>query len=186
MKVCIDPGHGMSNRKPGLYDPGATHMENGYTYHEASIALRYALALKDVFRARGTHVFLTRDDETDHTPVGQRAMMAQAAGCNAFISLHLNDHDDDLANGMEVLYRDQADSALAESLLKALSEVSGIKRRKIVQRDDLAVLRFTGVAVLIELGFIANDYDRARLLNAQIREAVTHKIADVVTEYVAA
>ncbi len=29
MKVAIDPGHGMSNRQHGRYDPGAVHVENG-------------------------------------------------------------------------------------------------------------------------------------------------------------
>jgi hypothetical protein len=29
MKVCVDPGHGMSNSTPGVFDSGATHTENG-------------------------------------------------------------------------------------------------------------------------------------------------------------
>ena len=37
MKVCIDPGHGMSNRQTGIFDPGATHFENGFTFQEAAI-----------------------------------------------------------------------------------------------------------------------------------------------------
>ena len=37
------------------------------------------------------------------------------------------------------------------------------------------MLKFQGVAVLVELGFIANDSDRAKLLDAQIREAVVQQ-----------
>src|SRR5262249_43636931 len=106
MKICIDPGHGMSNRQMGIFDPGATHVENGFLFKEAAITLRYGLTLKDVLRGQNIDVFMTRDDDTDHAPVGQRARMAKDAGCDALISLHLNDVDDDSANGLEVLYRD--------------------------------------------------------------------------------
>jgi N-acetylmuramoyl-L-alanine amidase len=41
MKICVDPGHGMSNRAPGVFDPGATHTENGFQFREADIALSY-------------------------------------------------------------------------------------------------------------------------------------------------
>ena len=183
MKICIDPGHGMSNRQTGIYDPGATHVENGFQFQEAAIALRYGLALKDVFRAQQVEVFLTRDDATDHTPVGSRASMAKAAGCEALISLHLNDFDDDSANGLEVLYRDTDDKVLAQRLQDALIKVTKMRDRKIKQRTDLAVLKFGGIAVLIELGFIANDQDRAKVLNAQMRDAITRTIAKVVVDH---
>jgi N-acetylmuramoyl-L-alanine amidase len=185
MKIFIDPGHGMSNRQTGIYDPGATHTENNFQFQEASIALRYGLALKDVFRAMQTEVFMTRDDSTDHTPVGSRAAMAKAAGCDIFISLHLNDFDDDSANGLEILYRGADDKALAQKLQDALIKVTKMRDRKIKQRADLAVLKFEGVAVLIELGFIANDKDRQKLVNAQIRDSITRTIARVVTDHFA-
>lgn len=170
----------MSNRQKGIYDPGATHIEHGFKYEEASIALRYALALKDVFRERAVEVYMTRDDDGDHTPVGLRAKMAKEAGCNIFISLHLNDYDDDAANGIEVLYRDNGDKTLAQRLQDALIKVTNMKDRAIKQRADLAVLKFQGTAVLIELGFIANDSDREKLLNSQVRDSICRAIADVV------
>lgn len=171
----------MSNRQKGVYDPGATHIENNYKYEEATIALRYALTLKDVFRERSIEVFMTRDDADDHTPVGSRAGMAKDAGCDLFISLHLNDFDDDAANGLEVLYRDKDDQPLAEALQEELIAVTNMRDREIKHRTDLAVLRFQGRAVLIELGFIANDSDREKLLNSQMRDAICRAIADVVS-----
>ena len=180
MKVCIDPGHGMSNRQTGIFDPGDTHVENGFRFREADIALRYGLTLKDVFRASQIEVFMTRDDATDHTPVSRRATMAKAAGCDVLLSLHLNDFDDDSANGLEVLFRDNQDKALAQKLQDALVKLTKLRDRKIKQRTDLAVLKFSGTAVLIELGFIANDKDRGKLLDAQMRDSITRTIADVV------
>lgn len=183
MKVCIDPGHGMSNRQPGIYDPGATHIENGFKFQEAAIALRYGLALKDVFRAKQVEVFMTRDDDTDHAPVGSRASMAKAEGSDVFISLHLNDFDDDAANGLEVIYRDSQDKTLAQKLQDALINASKMRDRKIKQRTDLSVLKFNGTAVLVELGFIANDSDRSKLINAQVRKLIVNTIAEVVIEH---
>src|ERR1044072_839233 len=131
MKVAIDPGHGMSNRQFGIFDPGATHIENLVRHEEASIALKYGLTLKDVFRARQHDVFMTRDDNQDHAPVGQRAGNAKAAGAKVFISLHLNDFDDDSANGLEVLFRGQEDKPLAQKLQTALLQVTNFKDRGI-------------------------------------------------------
>ena len=183
MKVCIDPGHGMSNRKPGIFDPGAVHVENGFQHQEAVIALKYGLTLKDVFRARQVDVFMTRDDQQDHAPVVIRAKNAKNAGCDVYVSLHLNDNEDDRANGLEVLFRDNEDMTLAQKMQTALVKATKLRDRKIKQRTDLAVLKFQGTAVLIELGFIANDKDRETLLNPQMREQVCKAIADVVEQH---
>jgi N-acetylmuramoyl-L-alanine amidase len=177
-KIAVDPGHGMSNRRPGVFDTGATHNESGTDFHEADIALHYGLTLRDKLKAAGKSVFMTRDDNQDPTPVGQRAANAEAAGCDGFISLHLNDADDDNANGVEVLYNDDADRALAQKLQDALLKASRLKDRKIKQRPDLAVLKFKGPAALIELGFIANDKDRETLLNPQKRDAICDAIVN--------
>lgn len=179
-KIAVDPGHGMSNRRPGLFDPGAMHDENGTKFQEADIALRYGLTLRDKLKAAGKNVFMTRDDNQDPAPVGERAGNAQAAACDGFISLHLNDADDDNAHGLEVLYNDDGDRALAQQLQTALLQASGLRDRKIKQRPDLAVLKFKGPAVLIELGFIANDNDRETLLNPKKRDAICDAIVGCV------
>lgn len=179
-KVCIDPGHGMSNRSVGVYDPGATHTEGTAKYEEASIALKYGLTLKDYFRANGVDVYMTRDDAEDPTPVGKRAANAKAAGCDLLISIHLNDYDDDAASGVEVLYGDADDAALAKRVGDALHGATSIKRRHDKLRTDLAVLKFKGPAILLELGFIANDFDRGQLLNTQVRDAVCKAVYEAL------
>jgi N-acetylmuramoyl-L-alanine amidase len=184
MKVAVDPGHGMSNRQSGVYDPGATHIENGFRHEEATIALKYCLTLKNVFRAKGHDVFMTRDDAEDHAPVGQRAKSAKEAGCDVFVSIHLNDYDDDSANGQEVLFRDAEDQILADKLQKALLAITGFKDRGNKKREDLAVLKFKGPAALIELGFIANDKNRETLLSPQKHAAICEAIAQVTIDHI--
>lgn len=186
MRIAIDPGHGMSNRVNGINDPGATHIEGGIRHEEATIALGYGLALRDVFRTRQQEVFMTREDAQDPAPVGRRASDAKDAGAEVLISLHLNDSDDDTANGLEVLFRGDDDRALAQKLQDELVNTTQFRDRGIKQRNDLAVLKFQGVAVLIELGFIANDQNRQALLDPQMRAAICETIADVVLNHFAA
>jgi len=181
MKICVDPGHGMSNRSPNVFDTGCTHTENGFLFREADIVLKYGLTLKDILRARDIDVFMTRDDNTDQAPVGRRAQNAKNAGCDKFVSIHVNDVEDDSAHGLEVLYNDNADKALAQKMQDALIAATKLHDRHIKHRPNLAVLKFDGPAVLVELGFIANDGDRAVFLNPQMREKICVTIADVIT-----
>jgi N-acetylmuramoyl-L-alanine amidase len=180
MKVCIDPGHGMDNRTSGVFDPGATHVENGALHREADVALRYGLSLKDVLRARGIEVFMTRDDHEDRAPVARRAAMAMNAGCDLLLSLHMNDFEADEANGTETLYRDAEGRAFAQRLQGAVVDALDLKDRGVKERPDLAVLRFRGRAALIELGSIANDRDRERIGSPDVRSMVCHAIAAAI------
>ena len=152
-------------------------------YEEAKIALRYGLVLKDILNARGHSVFMTRIDNEDYAPYWERAENAKNAGCDIFVSLHLNDFEDDQANGLEVLYRDSDDKKLSQALQEALIQVTSIRDRGIKKRDDLAVLKFNGPAALIELGFIANDKDREVLVNPYKREKICIEIVNVLEEY---
>lgn len=169
MKIAIDPGHGMNNAGTG-FDSGA---EAG-GFREADIALDYGLQLQKAFQANQTPVFMTRANNTQKAPVGQRARRAEKAGCTHYIALHLNDSTDSSAHGLEVLFRDATkDKPLAKKLQTALVKVTKFRDRGAKVRTDLAVLKFSkGPAVLIELGFISNTQDRTDLLSQSLRDAV--------------
>jgi len=47
MTIILDPGHGMANKKAGIYDPGA--VSNGVT--EAEIVMDWANELKEYLNA---------------------------------------------------------------------------------------------------------------------------------------
>jgi len=173
MKIAIDPGHGMSNAKPDVYDPGATKKVGSETFAEADIALRYGLTLRKVLEARGVETFMTRTSSADPAPVTRRATRARKAGCTHFVALHLNSDDSPSAHGVEVQYRNNAkDKPLADRIQSRLIKVTGFNDHGNDQRLDLAVLKFSaGPAVLIELGFITNTADRDSLLQGANREA---------------
>jgi len=180
MKIAVDPGHGMSNATMGVFDSGAVARAHNEIFREADFTLRYGLSLKDIFRSRGVEVFMTRDDQEDPAPVGQRAGNAERAGCEVFVSLHMNSSEASSANGLEVLFRDDADAAFAKAMHDGLVDVTGLRPRGTPRRNNLAVLRFDGPAILIELGFITNTRDRTELLSPETRARVCAKIADIV------
>jgi N-acetylmuramoyl-L-alanine amidase len=179
MKICVDAGHGMNNKKAEVFDPGATKKVGTETFAEADIVLRYAHTLRQALEAMGKSVFMTRTSSADSAPVVRRATRAANAGCDKFISLHLNSNTSAQANGVEVLFRDAAkDKPLADKLQKGLVQVTKFKDRGSIQRTDLAVLKFKpGPAVLIELGFISSDSDRSFLLDGTNRDSICNMIA---------
>lgn len=179
MRLAIDPGHGMSNRYPGKYDPGAP-CEG---YEEASIALDWALTLKHIASERGIECFLTRKDAKESVPISIRARRAHDAKCTHFISLHCNASEKPAANGTETFYRDSADKRLAavaqKAALKALGlRDRGLKDESASQHARLAVFGFQGPACLVELGFITNRKDRGRMLERERRIAFAEALLD--------
>lgn len=180
VKICIDPGHGMGNRTAGVYDPGACHEENGRKYEEADIVLDYARELAVALAALGHETMLTRGDRKAACPIGQRARKAELWKADALVSVHVNDADSDEANGVETLWRNPGSLELARAVQRALVAATGFKDRGVKIRQDLTVLSFDGPAILIELGFIAHDGNRAVLLDAGMRVKVCAAVAEAV------
>ncbi len=180
-KIGYDPGHGLGNSsssKPKLYDPGA----QGNGYDEADIALSLAIACETDAINRGWATFLTRRDKTTTTYVGDRHRRAIAAGCNFFVSIHLNSADSMQATGTETLYND--DSTFANLMQKRLVIATMIADRGVKRRDDLAVLRNSaGNSVLIEVGFISNPSDLKKILGTANHLRIAQAINDGIDDF---
>jgi N-acetylmuramoyl-L-alanine amidase len=169
MKLAIDPGHGMSNKRDNVFDPGAVSAG----VRECDIALEWALTGKYVLPQYGINHFLTRDDNLDEVPVGRRDDMAVAAHCTHFLSIHCNAADGK-ATGVEVYYRDISDRAFAQLVLDSLVEATGLKSRGLKRESDsqhsrLAVLDFGPPACLAEIGFLDNPHDRSVIRDRNVR-----------------
>lgn len=162
LKLCIDAGHGRSNRSIGVYDPGAVS-RTGLT--EADIALDWALTLKWVCAKEGVEFFLTRDDDSDNAPVGQRDEKAELAGCTHFLSIHCNAAGSYNGTGVESFYRDKRDEQLAKLALDSVLEVPGcpetrgVKHERLTHHGRLAIMDFDGPCTILEIGFITRPSD---------------------------
>jgi N-acetylmuramoyl-L-alanine amidase len=169
MKLAIDPGHGMSNKRDDVFDPGAV----AAGVRECDIALEWALTGKYILPQYGINHFLTRDDNLDEVPVGRRDDMAAAAHCTHFLSIHCNAADGK-ATGVEVYYRDISDRAFAQLVLDSLVEATGLKSRGLKRESEsqhsrLAVLDFGPPACLAEIGFLDNPHDRSVIRDREVR-----------------
>jgi N-acetylmuramoyl-L-alanine amidase len=169
MKLAIDPGHGMSNKRDNVFDPGAV----AAGVRECDIALEWVLTGKYVLPQYGIKHFLTRDDNLDEVPVGRRDDMAAAAHCTHFLSIHCNAADGK-ATGVEVYYRDSQDKIFAQLVLDSLVEATGLKSRGLKRESEsqhsrLAVLDFDPPACLAEIGFLDNPHDRSVIRDRNVR-----------------
>lgn len=180
MNIILDPGHGMSNRKSGRYDPGAC----AEGVEEADVALRWANVLRDKLRKAGHAVVRTRASKDDPAPVGKRASIASQYNGEIMVSIHCNSADGK-ANGTETFYRGTSNKAMAERINAALVEFLGTKNRGAKTEDQsqhgrLAVMAFQPT-FLIELGFIDHAGDRQKICDPAIINDACDALIGVIT-----
>lgn len=186
LTICIDPGHGMSNRRAGVYDPGATVKVGKQEITEAGIVMDWANELKIQIETLGHKVIRSRINDSDVAPVGERANIAHKYGCMALISLHCNAANGQ-ANGTETFYRGEKNAKLAkacnDAIVKALgTKDRGIKTEAASQHTRLAVLNFP-TGCLIELGFIDHEADRARMMDQQLMLLACQQLAEAIVNH---
>lgn len=124
--VCLDPGHGGSDRGK------IREREDGTLLQEKDLVLRHALALGPRLRARGIEVVYTRTTDTEANPnnldVNQDGKTAPPGGeatsdeaddlqarinvCNdanadLLVSIHYNSSENEFLQGYEVWYNDE-------------------------------------------------------------------------------
>ena len=156
MKICIDPGHS------GKIEPGACTA--GVT--EAAINLEVAKIAARMLEKFGHQVLLTRTGEVDNDWLSWRCEAAWAFGADIFVSIHCNASEDESASGTEVFYFPGSETghALACCIQAELVALCHTVDRKVKTNDEWTVLLETAMpAVLVELAFITNDAERAKL-----------------------
>lgn len=182
MLIWIDAGHGAGNKGDG-YDPGA--VANGHT--EADTVLQIALAGRWILNNEfGIKTWLTRDDDSDFSPVDTRDNRASAAGCTVGISLHMNGVESPLARGTETFYRGENERPWANAVQRAALDAWGLRDRGLKlegqsQHPSLAVLDFKPDMCLLEVGFITNKSDLGRVLERDRRIAFWRNIGRILS-----
>jgi N-acetylmuramoyl-L-alanine amidase len=176
--VVIDPGHG------GL-DHG--NVANGLT--ESGIVEDLAARIEGRLTATGVQAYLTRAVSARHAARvdvddDSRAMFANEARADLFVSLHVDGDPNPAANGVATYFfgtdRFGQFSALGERF-------ASLVQREIVARTDLLdcrvhpktwdLLRRTRMpAVRIDLGYLTNPGDAARLADPSFRDVVAEAI----------
>jgi N-acetylmuramoyl-L-alanine amidase len=177
--VILDPGHGMGNRKRGVFDPGA--VSDGF--READITMDWVNEIRGALMKKRIPVVRTRVDNSEHCPVSARAKIAVEYNGAIMLSLHCNAATGE-ANGTETFYRGEQNKARAEAITRAVCDVlvtrnRGAKTEAGSQHKTLAVMAFQP-CFLLEIGFIDNDSDRAKMLDPELRKAACERIAEIL------
>ncbi len=177
--VCVDPGHGGSDRGSSCGD----RLEK-----DDNLAL--GLALRDSLENRNISVIMTREKD-EYVSLPDRVAAAEAADADCYLSLHRNSYEGEEVHGLEIwLAEAYSDTAwdLAEQISTELQEVGVQEARGIrtgTQDGDGSyyVLRNTTMpAVLVELGFLQDEEDN-RLFDTQVKEYAEAMADAVLTLY---
>jgi N-acetylmuramoyl-L-alanine amidase len=176
--VVVDPGHGGPDR--GVV---------GHGLEEAEVTFDLAARIEGRLAATGVHAFLTRGAAPgERIDDRRRAVFANDAGADLVISLHCDVQPRPAASGVTTYYygndRHGAYSAIGERF-------AGLIQREIVARTDLVdgrthpktwdILRFTRMAaVRVELGYLSNPHDAARLAEPGFRDVLAEAMVVAV------
>ena len=148
--VVIDSGHGGS-------DPGAVYRGR----REKDDTLRLTLAVGEILQENGIEVLYTRTTDVYLSPY-ERAVEANQAGVDFFLSIHRNSYPtDNEVMGVESLIYDLSGLKyqMAQEINEQLETVGFVDLGG-KERPNLVVLKRTRMpAVLVEAGFINSDTD---------------------------
>lgn len=196
-RIVIDAGHGGK-------DTGA----RGSKHDEKDITLAIAFRLGRLLEARGFQVMMTRVAD-DTRSLSHRTTFATRSHADLFISLHINAAGNSRVSGIETFILtpencpstydtsrrksssvgnafDAENMLLAYEIQKRLTILAGSDDRG-VKHANFKVLRETPCAsALVELGFISNKPEEARMANPRYQHKLASGIALGIMEFAAA
>ena len=189
--VYLDAGH-------GGYDPGASY----FGISEKSLTLAIQSRVKAKLEAEGYQVVTTRTSDT-YVDLTDRSRAANASESDIFVSIHINASGSSVAQGIETYYyqpyaeypsrinaayhanptRLSMSDTLANAIQSSLINATGAQNQG-VKRQTFAVLReTTAPAVLLELGFLSNPQEAARLNTSAYQETLANAIVAGIKSY---
>ena len=189
--VYLDAGH-------GGYDPGASY----FGISEKSLTLAIQSRVKAKLESEGYQVVTTRTSDT-YVNLTDRSRAVNASESDIFVSIHINASGSSAAQGIETYYyqpyaeypsrinatyhanptRLSMSDTLANANQSSLINATGAQNQG-VKRQTFAVLReTTAPAVLLELGFLSNPQEAARLNTAAYQETLANAIVAGIKSY---
>ncbi len=181
MIVVLDAGHGGA-------DGGAVRDIAGEKelIKEKDINLSVAKKTAEILKNNNIEVRMTREGDT-YPSLAERAEFANELDAALFVSIHSNSAENSpAANGIEVYYSLMNNSDdygikskdLAESILTAMIETTKANNRKVKSENHVVTRKSYMPAVLIELGFMTNDAELAKLVDFEYQDKLAKGIAE--------
>ncbi|MEB2283015.1 N-acetylmuramoyl-L-alanine amidase [Lysinibacillus xylanilyticus] len=175
--IILDPGHGGK-------DPGTVVGSNS----EKAITLKVGTLVKQKLEAAGAKVSITRTGDT-YPSLQDRVDFTNKNYGEIFVSIHVNSAANTAALGTETYYAVSTgdmvneDIDLATFVNNQIVNNLNMKNRG-VKKEQYYVIRNTIIpAILVELGFLTNNEDRAKMTDDQYVELFAESIYKGILEY---
>ena len=182
--VVIDPGHG--GIRPGATRAGIRESDLNLQVTRNLIQLLHRDGFIRAYTTRNSDINLAPDNATD---LGLRPAMGNAIG-DVFLSIHHNASTNLNANGVETYYwatvHDQFRSFSSRNFADILQrhKLSELRSndRGVISRN-FAVLRYSTIpAALVELGFMSNAEELARINTSEFQWQAAHALNNALRE----
>lgn len=173
IKIFIDQGHNPTGNVntgatgSGLFEQDITYQVGVYLANLLNNDPRFDARLS---RPTPTTVLGT----TNASSLAERVQMANTWPANYFISIHCNINSNPAINGTEVYIYEYNTQAhwMAQHIMDGITKTVGTKNNGIRINKSLYVLRRTTMtSLLVELGYLSNPSDAAKLRNNQYQFA---------------
>lgn len=180
--IVLDPGHGGTA-------PGAIYSNTNEKYFNFNILYQIG---KDLFDSDPSKlkVYYTRETDMD-VSLAERAAFAKKIGADLFVSLHMNANTNKSVYGTEVYYSNSNNKlnssglnseALAKIFVNNISSSLNTKNRGTRAARYTVVHNNTVPAVLLELAFMSNKDDFAKISDSAFQYKAAQSIYDTVLE----
>lgn len=125
---------------------------------------------------------MTRDIDK-YVSLQDRVAISENFDPEIFISIHVNSSTGTEASGIETHYYHQESIMLAQTVHSALASKINSKNRGLFKSKFYVINHTTSPAILVEIGFISNDAERAQLVTPARKQATAKAIVEGVENY---
>lgn len=172
--VAIDAGHG--GRDPGAIGPTGLL--------EKDVVLDIAHRVRELLVRAGVRVVMTRETDV-FVELPDRPRMARQQGATVFVSIHANASTRPAVSGSETYYLTPQSQVLAQMVQEELGRIQGLANRGI-RTANFLVLRESDVpAVLVEVAYVSNVDEEARLRQNAFRQRLAEAVSRGVQRFLA-
>ena len=202
--ICLDAGHGitsaraqerispLSERTKPAYVSGAS----GACQTEEELNLAVAQLAQQGLESLGARVIMTRETHEATVSNIERAQIANEAHADLCIRIHADGSDQSSPHGLSILIPAgdllAAPAIAAPSrqaaacMLETLLDYTDAYDRGLVERTDLTGFNWSEVpCILLEMGFLSNPEEDARMATQEYREKIAGGIVSGVCEWIA-
>lgn len=181
--IFIDPGHGGK--------------DNGTSYKdilEDELNLKLSTILYEMILNDGGICYITRTSDYDLSSMysknhkledlNKRIKYIDSFNTSIFVSLHLNYYTNSKVNGIQVFYQKHNENSYnLAMLLQDFLNKENLRKKKCFIGDYYLLNNTKSTGVLIEYGFLSNEYDRNKLLKDSYLTHLAKIIKRGINEY---